>query len=100
MQISPAGWFNLLKSVFSVVITLAPGQSSSTSFSKNRTLSLENNWDKLNEDHRKAKELSKILIKVRGVKKIYPVETNIIIFEFENELAATKSLSEASLVAP
>ena len=46
---------------------------------------IENNWEKLKEDHRKAKELSKILIKVRGVKNIYPVETNIIIFEFENE---------------
>ena len=46
---------------------------------------IENNWKKLQEDHKKAKDLSKVLLKVKGVKKIYPVETNIIIFEFENE---------------
>ena len=55
---------------------------------------IENNWDKLKEDHRKAKELSKILIKVRGVKKIYPVETNIIIFEFENENLKTHFITK------
>ena len=31
---------------------------------------IENNWDKLKEDHRKAKELSKILIKVKGIKDL------------------------------
>ena len=35
---------------------------------------IENNWEKLKEDHRKAKELSKILIKVRGVKNIYQLK--------------------------
>ena len=46
---------------------------------------IENNWKKLQEDHKKAKDLSKSLAKVKGIKKIYPVETNIIIFEFDNE---------------
>ena len=46
---------------------------------------IENNWRKLQEDHKKARELSKTLMNVKGIKKIYPVETNIIIFEFDNE---------------
>ena len=46
---------------------------------------IENNWKKLQEDHKKARDLSKSLMKLKGIKKIYPVETNIIIFEFDNE---------------
>ncbi len=43
--------------------------------------SLDNNLEKLQEDHRRAKELAQVLSKQTWVLKIEPVETNIVIFE-------------------
>lgn len=44
---------------------------------------LENNIDKLPEDHRRAKELGKVLSKLPWVLKVEPVETNILIFSVQ-----------------
>ena len=41
---------------------------------------IENNIAKLPEDHRRAKELAKVLAKATWVASVEPVETNIIIF--------------------
>ncbi|WP_055444670.1 threonine aldolase family protein [Lacinutrix himadriensis] len=47
---------------------------------------LDNNIQRLEEDHTKAKELEAILTKATYVKKVEPVETNIVIFELQNEI--------------
>ena len=47
---------------------------------------LENNIGRLTEDHKKAKDIENVLKEVSWVKKIKPVETNIIIFELKSEV--------------
>jgi threonine aldolase len=52
---------------------------------------LDNNFEKLQEDHRKAKELGDVLRNQSWVAKVEPIETNIVIFEIiaslnENEV--------------
>ena len=47
---------------------------------------LENNIGRLAEDHKKAKDIENVLKEVSWVKKIKPVETNIIIFELKSEV--------------
>ena len=42
---------------------------------------LENNIDRLKEDHKKAKEIGEALSKLSVVKIVEPIETNIVIFE-------------------
>jgi threonine aldolase len=42
---------------------------------------LENNIDRLKDDHRRAKQIGEIMEKKDFVKKLYPVDTNIVIFE-------------------
>lgn len=50
---------------------------------------LENNFDKLPEDHRRAKELGAVLAKLNWVTKVEPVETNILIFSIHSSLNET-----------
>jgi len=50
---------------------------------------LDNNIERLADDHRRAKELGTVLEKLNWVSKVEPIETNIVIFEvqsFINEL--------------
>jgi len=47
---------------------------------------LDNNIERLQEDHRRAKELGLILQKLNWVEKVEPVETNILIFEIKKGL--------------
>lgn len=47
---------------------------------------LDNHVDRLAEDHKKAKEIGKVLEATSYVKKVEPVETNIVIFYVENHL--------------
>lgn len=44
---------------------------------------LENNIERLAEDHAKAEEIGKTLTKLNFIKKVEPIETNIIIFELD-----------------
>jgi len=44
---------------------------------------LENNMERLAEDHRKAKEISVLLNGLSYIKKVEPTETNIVIFEID-----------------
>ena len=49
---------------------------------------LDNNIDRLEEDHKRAKELAELLTNLKGVKQVEEVETNIVIFStFDNESA-------------
>ena len=47
---------------------------------------LDNNIMRLKEDHQKAKEIGEILSELPFIKKVEPVETNIIIFELNKDI--------------
>lgn len=47
---------------------------------------LQHQVGRLSEDHRRAKELGQILSKLPFVRKVEPVETNILIFEIDSRL--------------
>lgn len=47
---------------------------------------LDNNFLRLSEDHRRAKEIGTVLEKLEWVEKVEPVETNILIFEVKNTI--------------
>ena len=55
---------------------------------------LENNIGRLAEDHKKAKDIENVLKEVSWVKKIKPVETNIIIFELKSEVDEKRFVNE------
>jgi threonine aldolase len=57
---------------------------------------LENNVERLAEDHRHAKEIAEALLKKDFIGKMMPVETNILIFEVIKSYTA-KSLAEEFL---
>ncbi|MDP5060634.1 MAG: aminotransferase class I/II-fold pyridoxal phosphate-dependent enzyme [Maribacter sp.] len=44
---------------------------------------LDNNIDRLAEDHKKAKEIGNVLASISFIKKVEPIETNIVIFEID-----------------
>jgi threonine aldolase len=46
---------------------------------------LDHHVDRLAEDHKKAKEISEVLSGLSFIKKVEPVETNIVIFELKNK---------------
>ena len=50
--------------------------------------SLDHHVERLREDHRRAKEAGKIISKLSYVKEIYPIETNIVIFELDDTITA------------
>jgi threonine aldolase len=50
---------------------------------------LENNVQRLKEDHRRAKKISDCFKESSFVKKVYPVETNIVIIELVEAILAT-----------
>ena len=47
---------------------------------------LDNNVERLREDHKKAKEIGEELTKLSIIKKVEPIETNIIIFELNKDV--------------
>jgi threonine aldolase len=49
---------------------------------------LENNFLRLSEDHQKAIEIEKTLSKLSYIKKVEPVETNIVIFEINSKISS------------
>ena len=54
---------------------------------------LDNNVERLKEDHKRAKKLGEMLMNKPFVKNIYPIETNIVIFELPTEILATDFVS-------
>ncbi|MCK0109626.1 beta-eliminating lyase-related protein [Flavobacteriaceae bacterium S0825] len=50
---------------------------------------LDNNIERLAEDHKKAKEIGEVLSTLSAVKIVEPIETNIIIFELHPSISET-----------
>jgi threonine aldolase len=59
------------------------------------TYALENNIERLQEDHIHAKQVAEALLKKEFIGKMLPVETNIIIFEVLPQFHSAKALAEA-----
>lgn len=62
---------------------------------------LENNVERLAEDHQRAKHIESVLSELSYIKKVEPVETNIIIFYVNESLNADdfiKSMSEKGIL--
>ncbi|MGB5981075.1 MAG: GntG family PLP-dependent aldolase [Nonlabens sp.] len=59
---------------------------------------LDHNIDRLAEDHRRAKELEQFLSSQSWVKKVEPVETNILIFEVYDEIAVTQFCAKNKVI--
>ncbi|MCX2719463.1 threonine aldolase family protein [Lentiprolixibacter aurantiacus] len=55
---------------------------------------LRNNIERLVEDHNKASEIGQTLSKLEFVKKVEPIETNIIIFEVEEKIITAELFTE------
>lgn len=55
---------------------------------------LENHRERLAVDHRKAKEIGEVLQKLSYIKKVEPLETNIIIFEIDENFMAENAFVE------
>ncbi len=55
---------------------------------------LENNVERLTEDHVRAKAIGKILNEMNYVKELIPIETNIIIFKLVDEMPSEKFLGK------
>ena len=61
---------------------------------------LDNNIERLAEDHKKAKEIGEELTKLSIVKSVEPIETNIVIFELNTDVVEerfVKNLADKSI---
>lgn len=55
---------------------------------------LDNNIDRLKEDHEKARNISKVLNTLSYVTDVYPVETNILVFEIDASISTSNFLEK------
>ena len=55
---------------------------------------LQNNIDRLKEDHARAKELGNAMQKLSYVKKVLPVDTNIVVFEVVDDIDFTSIIKK------
>lgn len=55
---------------------------------------LEHHIDRLAEDHRRAREIGAVLQELPFVKKVVPVETNIVIFELNDTVISEREFLE------
>jgi threonine aldolase len=55
---------------------------------------LDNNIERLAEDHKRAKEIGELLSTLNIIKKVEPVETNIVIFELQNFVNESEFLAK------
>lgn len=55
---------------------------------------LENHRERLADDHQKSKELGRVLEQLAFVKKVQPIETNIIIFEMDESQISTSDFTK------
>lgn len=53
---------------------------------------LDNNIERLKEDHKKAKKIGEVLLECSYIKKVEPIETNIIIFELNDDVSESNFL--------
>ncbi|WP_426430484.1 threonine aldolase family protein [Winogradskyella sp. HB-48] len=54
---------------------------------------LDHHIERLSEDHKKAREIGEVLSQLPFIKKVEPIETNIIIFELNNNISETDFLN-------
>lgn len=54
---------------------------------------LDNHFERLTEDHKKAKEIGEVLSQLNQIKKVEPIETNIVIFELNDDIDETQFLN-------
>ena len=62
---------------------------------------LDNNIERLKDDHRNAKKISSSLSECNWIKEVLPVHTNIIIFKIADELSSasvTKKFAEKGIL--
>lgn len=57
---------------------------------------LDNHFERLAEDHKKAKEIAEVLSKNTSIEKVEPIETNILIFELKSDVNETDFLNRLS----
>lgn len=50
---------------------------------------LDNNIERLKEDHKRAREIGKIMEDILGVEEVYPVDTNIVILRLNRTILAS-----------
>jgi threonine aldolase len=50
---------------------------------------LENNIERLKDDHKRAREIGKIMEQIPEVEEIYPVDTNIVIFRINDKILSS-----------
>ncbi|MBF8151059.1 PLP-dependent transferase [Winogradskyella sp. F6397] len=55
---------------------------------------LDHNIERLAEDHKRAKEIGEVLTKLSTIKKVEPIETNIVIFELNDDVDEAQFLSK------
>ncbi len=63
---------------------------------------LENNIERLKDDHKRAREIGKVMEGISEVEEIYPVDTNIVIFKLDNKISVAdyvKKLSDKGIKA-
>ncbi|MES2621793.1 MAG: beta-eliminating lyase-related protein, partial [Bacteroidota bacterium] len=58
---------------------------------------LEHNIERLKDDHQRAKQLAEVLRPLSWVKKVLPVETNIVIFEVKNSAVMAEQLAKHNI---
>ena len=61
---------------------------------------LDNNIERLSEDHKKAKEIGEVLMKSKFIKSVEKIETNIVIFQLQqdiNEFSFIKKLNKLNI---
>ena len=54
---------------------------------------LDHHFERLSEDHKKAKEIGEVLSQISSIKKVEPIETNIVIFELNDDVDETQFLN-------
>lgn len=55
---------------------------------------LDNHIERLNDDHKRAKEIGEVLSQMSLIKKVEPIETNIVIFELNDGISEVDFLNK------
>ena len=78
---------NLMNKALRIRKMLGGGMRQTGLLAAAASYALDHQYDRLKEDHQKAKEIAEVLVQSDAVSRVEPVETNIVIFE----LSANKS---------
>lgn len=92
------GKSHLMKKAMRVRKVLGGGMRQAGFIAAAGIYALDNNIERLAEDHKRAQELGTFLKKLSYVKKVEQVETNIVIFEVEDEKTVMKQCDDNNLI--